>query len=107
MATYERPTQGWRAMLRRQPARIIEGRGQGGATDMFEIICRDCGDDPGLDYRDVPPHLQVARGPYPLMDGVAAYHKHLRLHQPSPAMGASSRRCAPVGQASGASGDRS
>jgi hypothetical protein len=61
---------------------------------MFEIICRYCGDDPGLDYRDVPPHLQLTRGPYLLKDGVTAYRQHLRLHQkPAPAVDASSRRC--------------
>jgi hypothetical protein len=81
MATCEQPRQQWRAMLRRQPARIVEGRAEGGGTDVFEIICCDCGDDPDLDYRDVPPHLQLTRGPYPLREGVDAYHEHVRLHQ--------------------------
>ena len=47
---------------------------------MFEIICCDCGDDPGLDYHDVPPRLQFIRGPYPLRDGAAACIEHLKLH---------------------------
>jgi len=86
MATYEQPGQGWTAVLRRQPVRIINGKAEGGDTDMFEIICCDCGDDPDLDYRDVPLQLQLTRGPYPLRDGVAAYNQHLKLHQkPAPA----------------------
>ena len=89
MATYEQPGQDWTAVLRRQPVRIVNGKAAGGDTDMFEIICCDCGDDLGLDYRDVSPHLQVTRGPYPLRDGVAAYNQHLKLHQtPAPAVDA-------------------
>ena len=43
---------------RRQPARIVDGQPEGGYTSMFEIICCDCGDHPGRDYREVPPGLQ-------------------------------------------------
>jgi len=94
MATYETARAELTAVLRRQPARIVDGKAEGGDTNMFEIICCYCGDDPGLDYRDVPPHLQLTRGPYLLKDGVTAYHQHLRLHQkPAPAADASSRRC--------------
>ena len=96
-ATYEQFGHGWTVVLRRQPARIVDGHAQGPYTDMFEIICCDCGDDPGLDYRDVAPHLQLTRGPYPLREGVAAYSQHLRLHQkPAPAVDASSRPCSSV-----------
>jgi hypothetical protein len=55
-----------RRVFRRQPVRIIAGEPEGGYTNAFEIICCDCGDDPGLDYRDVSPELQRVRGPYPL-----------------------------------------
>jgi len=96
MANHEQPRQSWTVVLRRQPACIANGYAQGPYTDMFEIICYDCGDDPGLDYRDVPPHLQLTRGPYPLRDGVTAYDQHLGLHQkPAPAVNASSHRCTP------------
>lgn len=95
MATYQQPGQGWTAVLRRQPTRIADGSDAG----MFEIICCDCGDDPGLDYRDVPPRLQLIRGPYPLRDGVTAYNEHLSLHmKPAPAVGSSSRRYTSVRQ---------
>jgi hypothetical protein len=97
MATHEQPRRAWTVVLRRQPARIVDGHARGPYTDMFEIICCDCGDDPGLDYRDVPPHLQLTRGPYPLSDGVAAYNQHLGLHpKPAPSVDASSRRCTSV-----------
>ena len=81
MATCDRPGDGWTVVLRRQPARIVDGRPEGGYTDMFELICCDCGDDPGLDYCEVAPELQRVRGPYPIAAGVAAYQKHLRQHR--------------------------
>jgi hypothetical protein len=71
---------GWTVVLRRQPARIVEGRPEGGYSSMFEIVCRYCGDHPDLDYRDVSPKLQRIRGPYPVAAGVAAYGIHLSLH---------------------------
>ena len=80
MRTRDQPALGWTVVLRRQPARIVEGLVQGGYTNMFEIICCDCGDHPDLDYRDVSPELQRIRGPYPIVAGVAAYKNHLDLH---------------------------
>jgi hypothetical protein len=74
------PRQGWSVVLRRQPARIVNGEPHGGYTDMFELICYDCGNDPGLDYREVSPELQRIRGPYPIAAGVAAYEKHVAGH---------------------------
>jgi hypothetical protein len=71
----------WTIVLRRQPARIVDGQPDGGYTDMFEIICCDCGDHPDLDYRQVSPELQRIRGPYPVAAGVAAYEEHLALHR--------------------------
>jgi hypothetical protein len=80
MATRDQPGNGWMVVLRRQPGRMVEGRSEGGYTDMFEIICCDCGDDPDLDYREVSPELQRIRGPYPIAHGVAAYEQHLKRH---------------------------
>ena len=74
------PWHGWTVVLRRQPARMIDGQPQGGYTDAFELICCDCGDDPDLDYRDVSPQLQQIRGPWPIAAGIAAYDKHVRHH---------------------------
>jgi hypothetical protein len=71
---------GWTVVLRRQPARIVEGQPEGGYSSMFEIVCCYCGDHPDLDYRDVSPKLQRIRGPYLVAAGVAAYEQHLRLH---------------------------
>lgn len=73
MQTAEKPVQDWTAVLRRLPARTIAGQPVGGYTDFFEIICCECGDDPGLDYREVSPELQQIRGRYPIQAGVVAY----------------------------------
>jgi hypothetical protein len=78
---------GWMATLRCQPACIVTGRPEDGYTDAFdaydayEVICRDCGDDPSLDYREVSPRLQRLRGPYWLGAGVAALEMHLEWHE--------------------------
>ena len=50
MVTHDQPGDGWTAVLRRRPARIVDGQTEDGYTDdAFEIICCDCGDDPGRD----------------------------------------------------------
>jgi hypothetical protein len=88
VATRDQPGDGWTVVLRRQPARIVEGHAEGGYTDVYELICCDCGDDPGLDYCEASPELQRIRGPYPIADGIAAYETHLSLHhQPARATG--------------------
>ena len=81
MATCVQPRDDWTVVLRRQLARILDGRPHGGYTDLYEIICCDCGDHPDLDYREVSPRLRLVRGPCPVAAGVAAYQRHLRLHQ--------------------------
>ncbi len=85
--TGDQPGHGWTVVLRRQPARIVQGRHEGGYTDAFEIICCDCGDDPDVDYTEVPPELRRIRGPYLIADGIAAYRAHVgRYHQPAQAV---------------------
>jgi hypothetical protein len=73
------PGHGRTASLRRQPARIVEGRVEGGHTNAFELICCQCGDHPYLDYREVSPRLRQIRGPYTMEAGLAAYEEHLGL----------------------------
>jgi hypothetical protein len=46
MTTTRTAEQGWTMSLRRQKARTVNGKPDGGYTDTFEIICRACGDDP-------------------------------------------------------------
>lgn len=78
----DQPGRGWTVVLRRQPARIVDGQPEGGYGSAFEIICCDCGDDPDLDYREVSPELQRIRGPYLVAAGVAAYERHVdRYHR--------------------------
>ncbi len=91
MATSDQPGDGWTVVLRRQPARIVQGWPEGEYTDLFEIICCDCGDHPDLDYSQVSPVLQRVRGPYPIVDGITAYVMHVRLHH-QPARAASMAR---------------
>jgi len=81
MGTGDRPVVCWTAVLRRQPARVVDGGPEGGYTGMFEVICCDCGDDPRLDYLEVSPRLQLVRGPYSLAAGAAAYEQHVDMHQ--------------------------
>lgn len=69
----------WSVMLRRQPASLSIGHPEDN-TSTFEVICRECGDDPGLDYREVSSELRQIRGPYPLMAGTAAFLKHAEHH---------------------------
>jgi hypothetical protein len=78
-----RPGHGSKAVLRRQPVRIVDGRFEGGYTGGYEVICPDCGDDPCLDYSEVSWRLQWLRGPYTLKAGLAAYHIHLGLEWPT------------------------
>jgi hypothetical protein len=71
------PGHGRTAFVRRQPARIADGRVQGGYTGVFELICPGCGDNPYVDYSEVPPWLQRLRGPLTLEAALEAYDKHL------------------------------
>ena len=80
MATRDQPGDSWTVVLGCPPARMVEGRPEGGYTDLFEIICCDCGDHPDLDYRVASPELQRVRGPYPIADGITAYVEHVRRH---------------------------
>ena len=72
-----RPGHGRTAFVRLQPARIVDGRFEGGYTGLFELICPGCGDHPYLDYQEIPSRLQWLRGPRWLKAALAVYHKHL------------------------------
>jgi hypothetical protein len=71
------PGHGRAARLRRQPCRLVDGRVEGGYTDAFEVICPSCGDNPDLDYSEVPPWLQRLRGPRTIKEGLAVYLEHI------------------------------
>ena len=77
------PGHGSTAFLRSQPVRIVDGRVEGGYTDVFELICPDCGDHRDLDYSEVSWRLQWLRGPHMLEAALAAYHIHLGLAWPT------------------------
>jgi hypothetical protein len=76
------PGHGRTAFVRRRPVRIVDGRMEGGYTDVYELICPSCGDHPYLDFVDVPAQLQRLRGSYVLAAAVAAYEQHLGLSCP-------------------------
>jgi hypothetical protein len=69
----------WVIGLRRRPAGLSVNHQDGGA-DMFEIICRMCGDDPALDYRQVSAELRQIRGCYPLRIGLVLFFQHEEFH---------------------------
>jgi hypothetical protein len=66
-------------LLRRS---ISPSSGQSGDdTWAFEIICRVCGDDPDVDYRDTPAHLRQIRGAYRSSTaGASAFLQHIKFH---------------------------
>ena len=66
-----------RSFLRRQPARIVEGSSEYGFTSVVEVICGDCGDNPYLDSSEVSARFQRLRGPYTLLEGIAAHQQRL------------------------------
>ena len=72
------PGHGGTAFVRRQPVRIVNGRVEGGYTGVFELICPGCGDNPYVDYAEIPSRLQWLRGPRTLEAALEAYDKHLR-----------------------------
>ena len=65
------------AFVRRQPVRIVDGRVEGGYTGVFEFICPGCGDNPYVDYSEIPPRLQWLRGPRTLRAALEEYDEHL------------------------------
>lgn len=73
------PGHGSGAVLRIQSACIVDGQIQGGHKDVYELVCPGCGDDPDLDYSEVPARLQWLRGPRTLREGLAAYGRHLGI----------------------------
>jgi hypothetical protein len=71
------PGHGRTAFVRRQPVRIVDGRFEAGYAGAFELICASCGDNPYVDYFEVPSRLQWLRGPFTLQAALEAYDEHL------------------------------
>jgi hypothetical protein len=70
----------WIIVLRRNSASPGNNNPKDPGAETFEIICRECGDDPALDYREVSAELQQIRGPYTFSAGSAAFGKHVESH---------------------------
>ena len=75
MGTHD--TTHWIIALRRKPAGPGKSQPEDPGADTFEIICRECGDDPVLDYQQVSAELQQIRGPYTFSAGSAAFTRHV------------------------------
>lgn len=69
----------WSFELRRQPASPGTSHPEDD-TSTFEVICRECGDDPDLDDQEVSSELRRIRGPYPLAAGITAFLEHGEYH---------------------------
>jgi len=79
------PGHGRTAYLRRQPARVVDGRMEGGCTGASELSCGQGGDHPSLDYSQIPrgcsrsagrtrwrqvlPRMRTTSGSEPAADG--------------------------------------
>ncbi len=77
------PERKWTLGLRRQPTSDADGSLRDDGTEEYELICRDCGDDPQLSYREVSAELQQVRGPYQLKAGIEAFVEHDQSHEPA------------------------
>ena len=61
----------------RRPVHLVDGQVEGGYTGAHELIGPSFGDDPELDFREVPVQLQSLRGRRTLAASPAAYDEHL------------------------------
>ena len=78
MNHHGQPGHGWTVVLRRQH-RIVDGEPEGGYTDMYELICCDCGDDPGLTTGRCLPSFSISAAPI-------SSRRHRRLRPPRQAV---------------------
>jgi hypothetical protein len=72
----ERPDGNWTLYLRKRPAGVFDGRPDDGRPEVYELVCRECGDDPRRSYCEVSAELQQVRGPYPLEAAIEAFVAH-------------------------------
>lgn len=75
------PSGEWALSLRKRPASSLDRRPEAARAEEYELVCRDCGDDPRDGYRGVPAELQQVRGPYPLEAGIEAFMDHSESHE--------------------------
>ena len=72
----ELPDGDWTLCLRKRPASAFGGRPDDGRPELYELVCRECGDDPQCSYSEVSAELQRVRGPYPLEAAIDAFVAH-------------------------------
>ena len=72
----ELPDGDWTLCLRKRPASVFDGRPDDGRPGVYELVCRDCGDDLRRGYGEVSAELQKVRGPYSLEAAIEAFVAH-------------------------------
>lgn len=82
MTVSDSPDDDWTLSLRKRPRSVLDHRPDNSRREEYELVCRDCGDDPRGAYRGVPADLQQVRGPYSLEAGIEAFMEHSGCHEP-------------------------
>lgn len=81
MTASEPPDGEWTICLRKRPVSVLDGRPDNGRPEMYELVCRDCGDDLRRCYSEVSAELQQVRGPFLLEAGIEAFVKHCERYE--------------------------
>ena len=76
MTANELPAGEWTLCLRKRPDGTVDGRPDDGPPAVYELVCRECGDDLRRSYSQVSAELQQVRGPYLLEAGIEAFVEH-------------------------------
>jgi hypothetical protein len=71
----------WTLSLRKRPRSALDRRPDDGRAEEYELVCRDCGDDPRGAYCGVSAELQQVRGPYSAEAGMEAFMRHCECHE--------------------------
>lgn len=75
------PDDEWTLSLRKRPRSVLDHRPDDGRAEEYELVCRDCGDDPRRAYCGIPAELQQVRGPYSVEAGIDAFVEHSKCHE--------------------------
>jgi len=71
----------WTLCLRKRPAGVFDGLADDGRPAVYELVCRECGDDPRRSYGEVSAELRLVRGPYSLEAGIEAFVAHCGYYE--------------------------
>ena len=71
----------WTLSLRKRARGVSGHRPDDDRAEEYELVCRDCGDDPRGAYREVSAELQQVRGPYSVEAGIEVFLEHCERHE--------------------------